>query len=193
MPISKPDSLGLRGEAVDFENLVQRALTGEATEAEWNAVAQGARDHYQLTGLYDTCASCEAYPSAYKDVRASRALTVMSWHTRSLLRRWKPLHTANEESTLFKTSLGFISGASSRAHRKWPSATHHISNIFQGVYSRVSHSLKSRKISLKLFLDWSRLSINSLKMKPVSQNTSQRGGCIFSAVQGDFSRERFFR
>ena len=43
-----------QGEAVDFENLVKRALTGEATEAEWNAVALGARDHYQLRGFYDT-------------------------------------------------------------------------------------------------------------------------------------------
>ena len=51
-----------QSEAVDFENLVERALTGEATEVEWNAVAQGARDHYQLTGLYDTALLAKLIP-----------------------------------------------------------------------------------------------------------------------------------
>lgn len=39
--------------SLGFEELVQKALVGEATEAEWSTIAMGSREHYQTQDLYD--------------------------------------------------------------------------------------------------------------------------------------------
>ena len=42
-----------RDSVQDMGELIQKALTGEATEDEWAIVAAGAREHYQTQDLYD--------------------------------------------------------------------------------------------------------------------------------------------
>ena len=121
-----------QGEAVDFENLVQRALTGEATEAEWNAVAQGARDHYQLTGLYDTSLLAKLIPVHKRCPRLeSIDCDVLAYAV--ITAALKPLHTANEALTLSRHSVA----ASLEPARKLIRNGHPLRITFP-VYSRES-------------------------------------------------------
>ena len=104
----------------------------------------GARDHYQLRGLYDTsllekliplykrCPRLEGIDCdvlAYAVITAALEAPAHSERGIDALQDIPWLHLWNQ----LANSL------------KWPSATHPISNIFRGVSSRVSHSLKNKR------------------------------------------------
>ena len=45
--------ISTRNNPFGFAELIEKALTGEATEKEWAIVARGSREHYQTQNLYD--------------------------------------------------------------------------------------------------------------------------------------------
>ena len=113
----------------NFDSLVSKALNGEATEQEWAAIVNGARDHYQTQDLYDEALISKLLP-IYK--RCPRLETIecdtlaLAMISASLE---APLHSEIALAALQDVRwLGLWQGLSTK-----PQAALHFANHFQYV------------------------------------------------------------